>query len=66
MKYYCIPDYPGREPAALAKRKNAYQCALAREAEPGVLFDTREEAERRAAEVIAVTKFQWTVKEVDL
>lgn len=66
MKYFCIPDYPGREPAALMKRKNAYQCAQARKQEPGVLFSTREDAERRAAEVSAVTKFQWTVKEVDL
>lgn len=66
MKYFCIPAAQGMDPPTVNRRKNSYRVALNRGVEPGKLFSTKEEAERRAAEVTAATRLQWIVKEVPL
>lgn len=67
MKYYfCIPAAQGMDPPTKNRRKNTYRVAMNRKVNPGKLRATREEAEKAAAEISAITRLAWIVQEVEL
>lgn len=66
MRYYVVPAAQGSDQASRVKRGNAYRAALARDAEPGVLCETREAAQRLAEETERRTGHKWVVREANL